>query len=285
MRKVANGTAVAPAPAMEWIVLPAPPLPGDHRATGQAGPRSVASLSRAGLVALVIANLFVALQTLQHEWGYYQTLLIYWSEVVILGGYNVVRLMVVGVFGARPLGDWAARWVDPGSRLNRFIYTVIGVGFFVLKFGGFALTVGLFVLLLPAFLRPDGQGGASIHRALIEAGPGLLTATGALCLSHGVSFLRNFLLGREYDRVSIVSLVFAPYVRMSLVGAVLLLGIAIARLVPALGQETAFAVVMVLLKLLTDAVSHTLEHGQYLAESPEPGVPATIMNEATTGIR
>jgi hypothetical protein len=61
---------------------------------------------------------------------------------------------------------------------------------------------------------------------------------------------------------------------MSLVGGVLLLGIAIARLVPALGQETAFAVVMVLLKLLADAVSHTLEHGLYLTESPDPGLMA-----------
>jgi hypothetical protein len=146
--------------------------------------------------------------------------------------------------------------------------------------------VGLFVLLLPAFLRPDGEGGPSIHRALVAAGPGLLTATGALCLSHGVSFVRNFLLGREYDRISIGSLVFAPYVRMSLVGAVLLLGIAIARLVPALGQETAFAVVMVLLKLLADAVSHTLEHGQYLTESPDPGLTAADqLNETAAAIR
>jgi hypothetical protein len=56
-------------------------------------------VSRTGLAALVVVNLFVALQTLRHEWGYYETLLIYWSEVVILGMYNVLRLMGVGVFG------------------------------------------------------------------------------------------------------------------------------------------------------------------------------------------
>jgi hypothetical protein len=67
----------------------------------------------------------------------------------------------------------------------------------------------------------------------------------ALCLSHGVSFVRNFLVGREYVRLNIVGLVFWPYARMSLVGAVLLLGVAAARLVPTLGGMTAFAVVMV----------------------------------------
>src|SRR5688572_7759334 len=99
-------------------------------------------MSRMGLTTLVLANLVVAFQTLRHEWGYYETLLIYWSEVVILGAYNVFRLAVVGVFGAAPLGAWAARWVDLGSRLNRFLFTAVGVGFFVLKFGAFALGIG-----------------------------------------------------------------------------------------------------------------------------------------------
>jgi hypothetical protein len=238
-------------------------------------------MSRTGLVTLVVANLFVALQTLRHEWGYYETLLIYWTEVVILGGYNVLRLMVVGVFGAAPLGTRLARWVDLGSQLNRFVFTVIGVGFFVFKFGAFALGIGVFVLLVPLILRAEAEAGAaSIQRALSAAGPGLLIATGVLCLSHGVSLVRNFLVGREYDRLNIVSLVFWPYARMSLVGTVLLLGIAVAGIVPGLGRETAFAVVMVLLKLLADAASHTLEHGWLSTErshqratgAAEPGV-------------
>jgi hypothetical protein len=230
-------------------------------------------MSRAALITLVLANLFVAFQTLRHEWGYYETLLIYWTEVAILGGYNVLRLMVVGVFGAAPLGRWAARWVDLGSHFNRFLLTAIGVGFFVLKFGAFALSIGLFVLLLPGMLQAEGEA-TNIPRALRAAGPGLLLATGALCLSHGVSLVRNFLMGREYDRLNIGGLVFLPYARMLLVGLVLLLGIAVARLLPGLGGETAFAVAMVLLKLIADVASHTMEHG-WLSDSPEPETTTT----------
>src|SRR5919106_190829 len=54
-------------------------------------------LSRAGLVALVVANLFVAFQTLRHEWGFYEVMLIYWTEVAILGFYNVLRMLIVGL--------------------------------------------------------------------------------------------------------------------------------------------------------------------------------------------
>lgn len=219
-------------------------------------------MSRAGLGALVAANLLVALQAVWHEWGYYETMLVYWIEVAILGVYNVARLVVVGVFGAAPLGAWVEQYVDWGGPLNRLIFTVIGIVFFVVKFGGFALAIGLFVVLLPALLTPDGDssGGETIFRALAGAGPGLLLAAAALAVSHGISFARNFLAGREFDRLTIVELVFWPYLRMSLVAVILLLGVAIARLVPGAGGQTAFVVIMVLLKLGADAASHTLEH-------------------------
>jgi Family of unknown function (DUF6498) len=224
-------------------------------------------VSRSALLALVLANAFVAFQAFRHEWGYYEVMLIYWLEVVILGFYNVLRMLVVGVVGAAPLGAWAARWVDLGSALNRLALTAIGVGFFVVKFGAFALTIGLLVLLLPAFLDVEGDGaGAGLHRALLAAGPGFLIAAGVLGLSHGVSFARNFLAGREYDRIDVVSLAFWPYVRMSLFAATLLVGLAIAGVLPGVGRHAAFAGVLVLLKLGVDAMSHVFEHRRLAAE-------------------
>jgi hypothetical protein len=225
---------------------------------------------RIGLVALVLANLFVALQTLRHEWGYYEVMLVYWVEVVVLGGYNVLRMLVVGVIGDQPLGAWAARWVDLGSPLNRLGLTALGVGIFVVKFANFALAIGLFVLLLPALLAtPPGERSAgSVGQALAAAGPGVLAAGGALVLSHGITFVRNFLLAREYHRVGLVGLVAWPYARMSLVGGLLLVGTAVARLLPGLGRQTLFAGLMVLLKLGADAVSHLVEHHWLAAERP-----------------
>jgi hypothetical protein len=218
-------------------------------------------MSRTGIASLILANLVVALLTLRQEWGYYETMLIYWMEVVVLGSFNVLRLLVVGVFGDEPLGRWAARWVDLGTRLNRFLFTTMGVGFFVVKFGGFALVIGLFVLLLPALLTPEGgNGGVSVHQALGAAGPALLIGATALAISHAVSFIRDFLVGREYQRLTIIGLVFWPYARMVLVAVVLLVGIAVAGSVPGLGRETGFAVVMVLLKLGADVASYLAEH-------------------------
>ena len=120
--------------------------------------------SGVGLVVLVAANLLVALLAVRHRWGYYETLLIYWAEVAILGGYNVLRLLVVGVFGAVPFGAWAARYVDLGSRLNRLALTLVGVGLFVVKFGTFVLVIGLFLYrtTIGAVHRKLPQASASV---------------------------------------------------------------------------------------------------------------------------
>jgi hypothetical protein len=37
-----------------------------------------------------------------HEWGYYETLLIYWCEALIIGAYNLLRLLVVGLASEQP---------------------------------------------------------------------------------------------------------------------------------------------------------------------------------------
>jgi Family of unknown function (DUF6498) len=72
-------------------------------------------VSRSAIAALILANLLVAVQAVRGGWGYYETLLIYWCEALIIGGYNVVRLLLVGVLGREPLGATIGQWVDLGG--------------------------------------------------------------------------------------------------------------------------------------------------------------------------
>jgi hypothetical protein len=156
-------------------------------------------------IALIAANLAVALLSVVRGWGYYETLLVYWLEALVIGGYNVLRLLVVGCFGERPLGAWFARNVEvtPGARV---FFTLIGTGFFVVKFGGLAIGVGLLAILLPAaFAGQAESAGSTVLRALGSAAPGVAVAVGMLVLSHGVSFVRNFVGRREYARLTVPS--------------------------------------------------------------------------------
>ena len=190
----------------------------------------------------------------------------------MIGAFNVLRLLVVGLAGERPLGDWLAEHASAtlGARL---FFTVVGTGFFVMKFGGFALGVGLFALALPAAFAPEESAGATVFAGLAAAGPGILTAAGLLVASHGFSFVRNFVARREYARLSIVSLVFLPYLRMGLVALILGVGLVIAWAAPGAAGSTAFAVAMVLVKTGADAASHTAEH-RWMADRPAAGTPA-----------
>ena len=228
--------------------------------------------SRLGLVVLVVANLAIGLLAATRRWGYYQMVLIYWLEALIIGGYNVLRLLVVGMFGDQPFGAWLSRNIAFAFPFSRYFYTLLGTGFFAFKFGVFSLGVGMLVMALPAAFAPAGDSQA-VHafRALKAAGPGAGYAVGMLVLSHGVSFVRNFLMGREYQRMSIPGLIFWPYLRMCLVALVLGIGYLFASLVPGAAGSLVFGTVMVLLKTIADGASHLLEHRRFGAAAGEAG--------------
>ena len=226
--------------------------------------------SRLGLAALIAANLLIAAQALHWGWGYYQVLLIYWFEALIIGGYNVLRLLVVGLFGDQPFGAWLSRWVgfSFGSRL---LGTLLGAGFFILKFGSLALATGFWLVMLPAHF--DSAGSRPVERVmegLSEAGPGVGIAVGVLVASHGVSFVWNFLWKREFARQSVVGLIFWPYVRMALVLAVVIGGLFYVKLNPGLESAPVMVALFFLVKTIADAVTHLWEHRSFASREAAP---------------
>ena len=216
-------------------------------------------MRRLSIAALVVANLLVAILALRHEWGYYELILVFWSEAVVLGLYNVLRMLIVGFAGEAPLGETVSRWVEASTGF-RILATFVGTGFFAFKFGTFALCVGLLAATLPAHAAPDGSGGGRVAHAFFAAVPAVGTAVAGLVLSHGWSFIRNFLIGGEYRRMTLLELIFWPYFRMGLVTVVLAGGFVAIGLLPSLADSKAFAVVMILLKIAADCFTHLVEH-------------------------
>ena len=220
--------------------------------------------SRLPATALIAANLVVALITLLRGWGFYEIIIVYWCEAVIIGGFNMARMGMVGLAG-EPFG----KWIDAGNVGTRLFLVVVVLGFFAVKFGGFALAMGLLVAAVPAFLQ-HAQDGAprEIWHGLRAVGGGVAIAAAALFISHGISFVMNFLLRHEYEKTNLLVLLFWPYVRMSLVMAALAAGLVAAALLPALDTSTVFGVAIVLVKLAADLVMHMLEHAWLARNKP-----------------
>lgn len=226
--------------------------------SGTAAQRLAASVS---LIVLVAANLIVGMLALRGNWGVVQLIVLYWFEALVIGGFNALRLVVVGLFGEEPFGVTLARWVSV-SFGQRLLLTVIGVGFFLLKFASFALVVAASFLWASFELNsvasgPNSPGAGNwFGAAKVPMSPVIVI----LVASHGVSFVWNFLIGREYRTQNMPALVVWPYARMAAVSAVVVAGLLVIALFPAAGHAHLAVIVFVLLKTVADALSHRWEH-------------------------
>jgi hypothetical protein len=208
-------------------------------------------------IALVAVNMFVAFAVVFQRWGYYPVLLTYWCEAMIIGVFGLARMCVACWFG-NPFG----RSIAMKDTLTRLVMSAILAGFFIAKFGGFALAMGFWVVATPGILADadDGRGLRMVAEALRGVGGAVGIAVVLLFVSHGFSFVANFVGQGEYRDRNAIALLFAPYLRMALMLVVLAAAFVVAMAVPEIHRETAFAVVVVVAKLLVDAASHRFEH-------------------------
>ncbi len=179
------------------------------------------------LPALVAVNLLPLAGVLFFNWSVYEVLLLYWSENIIIGVFNLARFWTL----LRRRGDYSVLFLGP---------------FFCIHYGGFAS--GHLVFLRSLF-------GADTVGAELS---GMFAASFlALLVSHGISYFVNFLGRREYAQVTTRELMSAPYARVVVLHLTVLFG---GFAVNALGQPWYALAVLVLVKLGMDIVAHRREH-------------------------
>jgi hypothetical protein len=196
---------------------------------------------RPSVLVLVGANLYPVYAVLFSGWTVFAVLLLYWLENVIVGCFNVLRML----FAA------GGRDRSPAARVATIL-------FFMVHYGGFAAGHGLFLIVV--FGGTSQQG--SVHQTLAQVvgfiyqeylGYALL----ALVASHGFSFFWNYLWQGEYRRVSPGELMGRPYTRVVVLHLVIIFG----ALPVALFHAPAPALVLlVAFKIGIDVTAHLYEH-------------------------
>jgi hypothetical protein len=200
------------------------------------------------LAALVAANVLPLVGVVALGWGVYDVMLIYWLENGVVGAFTLLRMATAGR--------------NPAS--------VLFMGpFFTVHYGMFWLVHGVFVVTLfgpagPFGGAPDGPAaaGPALPFALPIAGEiplvaGAGWAVAALVLSHGVSFVQNWLLGGERDGVDPGALMQRPYGRVVVLHLTLIAG---GFFVMALGAPLLALALMVALKIGVDVAAHLRSH-------------------------
>lgn len=189
---------------------------------------STARSTGIALPALIAVNLLPLSGVLFFNWSVYEVLLLYWSENIIIGIFNLARFWTL----LRRQRDYSALFLGP---------------FFTLHYGGFAL--GHFVFL-QAFFGPDSDIGGELS-AMFAA------SFLALLASHGISHAVNFLGKQEYKHTTTRDLMSAPYARVVVLHLTVLFG---GFGVMALGEPWYALAILVLVKLGIDIVAHRREH-------------------------
>ncbi len=218
-------------------------------------------LTNIPLIALVAANLIPFWGVVFWEWDAFNVVLLYWSENIAVGFYNILKMAF-------------AKVNKPVEHLGKLFM----IPFFTVHYGGFCAVHGFFVLML--FGKGDGgslQGHSwpcffvflqmllnvlkHIYSIMPEA---MLYAMGALFVSHGVSFVYNYLIKGEYAKVELNKLMGSPYARIVIMHMAVLFG---AFLTTALGSPVGILIILVGLKTSLDVIFHLRQHKKHQAKT------------------
>lgn len=210
---------------------------------------------RPSVLALLAANLVPLAGVFLFDWEVFPLLLLFWFENVIIGFFNALKML----FAAPDQKfQWAAKL---------FI-----VPFFCFHYGMFTFVHGVFVMaLFGGGPRRAFPGAGTFFNEMLEQK--LVWAVLGLFVSHGISFAHNYLLGGEFRRAGLQSLMTQPYGRIVVLHVTILLGgfLMMALKSPALGL-----VLLVALKILLDLRAHLAERAKF---GPEPSAMQPISGQ------
>ena len=194
---------------------------------------AVAPTMVSGLV-LIGANLVPLAGVLVFGWDLPTVMVLFWAESAVIGVFTAIKMAITGK-----------------------VWAIVGVPFFIGHFGGFMAMH--FLLIYSLFIRGVRAAGPEpdARQALLKIFVPLWIPLAALFVSHGVSFVTNFIGRREFERTSMQALMAAPYSRIMAMQLALIFGgwvvLLLKNPVPALA-------LLVVVKTAVDLNAHRKEH-------------------------
>lgn len=224
-------------------------------------------------LVLVAANLLPLYGVVAGGWSTFEVVALYWFENVVIGAFNVLKMVCCAPDVAALQQQMLARMrkvgrepaplpTAPALGAVMHVAKLFFVPFFVVHYGLFTFVHGAFVVVLLGGAQLDGFALPWSQAREGANGSALLGAALAMVGSHGVSFVGNYLIGGEYRRVTLPQLMFAPYARV-VVLHVAILGGGIA--IGVLGNPIALLVLLVVGKTGLDLLLHWRSHRQAAA--------------------
>ena len=190
------------------------------------------TLSSPSSIALIVANSIPLAGVLFLGWDVGEIMLLFWAESGVIGFYNLLKLIRVAGFGALLYGP-----------------------FFLGHYGGFM--VGHLLFIYGFFGQSLGEvSDVTVDRLLADLWI-LSPALAGFVISHGISYVTNFIGRREYVGKNAASQMGEPYKRIIVMHLTIIFGGFLSMLfssaLPAL-------LLLIMLKVSTDLRGHLREH-------------------------
>lgn len=186
------------------------------------------------VVVLVLANLIPLAGVLFFGWEVFPIMFLFWFENVVVGVFHALKMLMAG----------------GGPQAMKFFF----VPFFCLHYGIFTAVHGGFVFAM--FTGGHGYHRDSIWGQIAELH--LDWAVLGLVVSHGFSFVTNYLLSGAYRTAVLPVLMMQPYGRVVVLHLAILGG---GFLIVLLGAPTMSLVLLIALKIGLDVLAHAKQHG------------------------
>jgi hypothetical protein len=244
--------------------------------------------SKPSVLALIAANIIPLFGVLFLGWSTFAIVVIYWSENVIIGAINVLKMIICSpnsetiklnlatedqIKGnSKLVQDMLAKQVAKMPVAHHAL-KVFFIPFFIVHYGMFCFVHGMFVFSLLGDKMPFGgplEVMAEMFGRLRQEN--LLWAVLALAASHLFSFISNFIYGGEYQRVTVPQLMFQPYGRIVILHVAILFG---AFLIMAFGSPVWMLVILIVAKTIMDIGLHLLQREQDAQVQQSPPVLKT----------
>lgn len=193
-------------------------------------------------ILLILVNLLPIYGVIFLNWNPFDVILLYWTENIVIGMFNFFRMLFAqGKFPSLVVSSNLGVGTPGGFLMN------LGLGiFFLFHYGMFTLVHGIFVgvLVFPKttfFLNGDSSG----------IGIFML----ALTISHGFSFLYNYIWKKEYLERNVQQQMMAPYGRIVVIHMTIILGAFVSMFLPSYT-----IIVFVIIKIIVDLGAHMKAH-------------------------
>lgn len=185
---------------------------------------------------LVLVNMIPLAGVIFWSWDIFTIIILYWMESAVVGFFNILKM----------------------QKINNNVFSPL-VPFFIVHYVIFMFVHLFFILYL---FQPDLGSATEQLEALkivFKYLEGLLISAALLFLSHGMSFVFNFIKNKEYSNTSLGKQMFQPYKRVVIMQVVIIL---VGRGVIYTGYDQALSAIvfLVILKTVFDLGAHIFEH-------------------------